>query len=299
MGAACTSCHATGIQVLPLDSPPFVGVGGGLLAHWLPSPKTTRWGVQSLPTTHPPPTQPCSPPLLSSLLPSNDLPKLFATAEERQLLHVLLLHCADISNPVKPTVIADKWAWLPLLPPPPLPPFLPPPRPPPLLVTPAPLLRCRWADRVLAEFFAQGDRERAAGQAISPMCDRGSVSRAQSQINFIEFVVMPVFVSVSVQFIQGQGVVGVGRSLGGVFPPAPPPPRGQGGGHVPCWLALTLPGGAAHVPPCSPSASVQAVPVFPELWGLVDDPSCPSLLPLCECRPCACSLSSGTWLPTC
>lgn len=38
----------------------------------------------------------------------DSLPRLFDSAEERQLLLNLLLHCADISNPVKPTVIAEK-----------------------------------------------------------------------------------------------------------------------------------------------------------------------------------------------
>ena len=49
---------------------------------------------------------------------------------------------------------------------------------------------------MLAEFFAQGDRERAAGLAVSPMCDRGTTGRAASQINFIEFVVAPLYAQV-------------------------------------------------------------------------------------------------------
>ncbi|KAL4448605.1 hypothetical protein ABPG75_005824 [Micractinium tetrahymenae] len=91
-------------------------------------------------------------------MPRDGLPRLFDAAEERQLLLNLLLHCADISNPVKPTEIAEK-----------------------------------WSERVLGEFFAQGDRERAAGMPISPMCDRARTSRAGSQINFIEFVVAPIY----------------------------------------------------------------------------------------------------------
>ena len=46
---------------------------------------------------------------------------------------------------------------------------------------------------MLEEFFAQGDRERAAGLPVSPMMDRTSTSRALSQINFIEFIVAPLF----------------------------------------------------------------------------------------------------------
>lgn len=46
---------------------------------------------------------------------------------------------------------------------------------------------------MLEEFFAQGDRERAAGLPVSPMMDRAATSHALSQINFIEFIVAPLF----------------------------------------------------------------------------------------------------------
>ena len=46
---------------------------------------------------------------------------------------------------------------------------------------------------MLEEFFAQGDAERAAGMAVSPMMDRHNTSYPLSQINFIEFVVAPLF----------------------------------------------------------------------------------------------------------
>ncbi len=42
----------------------------------------------------------------------------------------------------------------------------------------------------------QGDMERAAGLPVSPMCDRAKATMAQSQINFIEFVVAPLYVQV-------------------------------------------------------------------------------------------------------
>ncbi|KAK9831398.1 hypothetical protein WJX81_001157 [Elliptochloris bilobata] len=82
----------------------------------------------------------------------------FRTAEERAMLVAMLLHCADISNASKPRHIAEKWSV-----------------------------------RVLEEFFAQGDRERAAGLPVSPMMDRAATSHALSQINFIEFIVAPLF----------------------------------------------------------------------------------------------------------
>lgn len=46
---------------------------------------------------------------------------------------------------------------------------------------------------MLAEFFSQGDKEREAGLPISPLCDRATTNRATSQINFVEFVVAPLF----------------------------------------------------------------------------------------------------------
>jgi hypothetical protein len=90
------------------------------------------------------------------------LPCVFATGEERALMLAALLHAADISNPARPPEVA-----------------------------------ARWADRVLAEFFAQGDAERAAGAPISPLCDRATTSRPGSQVNFIEFVVAPLFAALA------------------------------------------------------------------------------------------------------
>lgn len=54
-------------------------------------------------------------------------------------------------------------------------------------------LSLRWTDAVLEEFFAQGDREKAAGRNITPLCDRNTVSKAGSQVGFVDFVVAPTF----------------------------------------------------------------------------------------------------------
>jgi hypothetical protein len=69
-----------------------------------------------------------------------------------------ILHLADISNPAKPHPMF-----------------------------------ARWADLVLAEFYAQGDKEAQMGLPISPMCDRATTSKKQSQVGFIKFVVKPAF----------------------------------------------------------------------------------------------------------
>ena len=49
------------------------------------------------------------------------------------------------------------------------------------------------------EFFLQGDQERARGLPISPFMDRERPRIRQSQINFIEFICMPLFQCVADQ----------------------------------------------------------------------------------------------------
>ena len=41
-------------------------------------------------------------------------------------------------------------------------------------------LHLEWVDRLQAEFFAQGDRERAAGLPVSPLMDREKASSLSS-----------------------------------------------------------------------------------------------------------------------
>ncbi|XP_021493687.1 cAMP-specific 3',5'-cyclic phosphodiesterase 4C isoform X5 [Meriones unguiculatus] len=69
-----------------------------------------------------------------------------------------LVHCADLSNPAKPL----------------------------------PLYR-RWTERIMAELFRQGDRERAAGLDVSPMCDKHTASVEKSQVGFIDYIAHPLW----------------------------------------------------------------------------------------------------------
>ncbi|XP_076814604.1 3',5'-cyclic-AMP phosphodiesterase 4C-like isoform X4 [Clavelina lepadiformis] len=69
-----------------------------------------------------------------------------------------LMHCADLSNPAKPIEMYKK-----------------------------------WNERIMDEYWMQGDVERAAGLEISPMCDRNNTSVEKSQVMFIDFVVHPLF----------------------------------------------------------------------------------------------------------
>ena len=54
-----------------------------------------------------------------------------------------------------------------------------------------------WTFRVLREFFAQGDKERALDLEISILCDRKTTNIGKSQIGFIDFVVFPYFDSLT------------------------------------------------------------------------------------------------------
>ena len=48
----------------------------------------------------------------------------------------------------------------------------------------------QWTSRIAAEFFNQGDQERDAGIAVSPLCDRGGAFH-KSQLGFFEYIVLP------------------------------------------------------------------------------------------------------------
>jgi len=69
-----------------------------------------------------------------------------------------MIHCADLSNPTKPLDIY-----------------------------------IRWTDRIMEEFWRQGDKERDLRLEISPMCDRHVASVEKHQIGFIEFIVHPLW----------------------------------------------------------------------------------------------------------
>jgi len=69
----------------------------------------------------------------------------------------LFLHFADVSNPLKPFTICYA-----------------------------------WAQRVLDEFFAQGDEEKARGLPVGILNDREKVNRPGSQHGFISFLVAPL-----------------------------------------------------------------------------------------------------------
>jgi hypothetical protein len=58
-----------------------------------------------------------------------------------------------------------------------------------------------WSGLITREFFLQGDKEREAGIAVSPLCDREKVVLSTSQKGFLSFLVMPLFDSYT-RFIE-------------------------------------------------------------------------------------------------
>lgn len=63
-----------------------------------------------------------------------------------------MVHCADLSNPTKSLELYRQ-----------------------------------WTDRIMEEFFQQGDKERERGMEISPMCDKHTASVEKSQVSNMKF----------------------------------------------------------------------------------------------------------------
>ncbi|KAI9138921.1 hypothetical protein BKA69DRAFT_1088657 [Paraphysoderma sedebokerense] len=78
--------------------------------------------------------------------------------KDRQLLMDMAIKCADISNPTKNLKLCQK-----------------------------------WADRILEEFFLQGDEEKKRGLPVSRFMDRTNTVVSKCQIGFIDYIVLPLF----------------------------------------------------------------------------------------------------------
>ena len=79
-------------------------------------------------------------------------------ARDKKLLMKMILHTSDVSNPAKMRITM-----------------------------------VRWTDRVVEEFFMQGDKEKALGIVVSPFMDRVTISLKKMQVGFADFVVAPLF----------------------------------------------------------------------------------------------------------
>lgn len=82
----------------------------------------------------------------------------FDKFNDRLQLLQSMIHLSDLSNPTKPIELYQN-----------------------------------WNQRILEEYWRQGDRERDLGLEISPMCDRNNVTIEKSQVGFIDYIVHPIF----------------------------------------------------------------------------------------------------------
>jgi len=58
-------------------------------------------------------------------------------------------------------------------------------------------LHAQWTMRIMGEFFSQGDAERELGLPCSPFCDRHGTNVSESQTGFFDFIVTPLYSTLS------------------------------------------------------------------------------------------------------
>ena len=51
----------------------------------------------------------------------------------------------------------------------------------------------QWSERIIEEFFQQGDKERDIDIPVSPLCDRNVTNVAKAQVGFIDIVLTPLY----------------------------------------------------------------------------------------------------------
>ena len=84
------------------------------------------------------------------------------SSSDRMVLLANMLHSADLANPCKPL-----GTYL------------------------------HWTERITAEFYSQGDREREQGLPVSLMMDRAKPNLERSQLGFIDVIVQPLWATLS------------------------------------------------------------------------------------------------------
>jgi hypothetical protein len=104
---------------------------------------------------------------------SPPVPECLQDSANKLLLQESFLHAADLSNPVKPTKVYEK-----------------------------------WVDRVTSEFFSQGDTEKGMGMAASMMCDRDTTNIPNMQMGFIDFIIFPFYSTLFKLFPDGLQPLG-------------------------------------------------------------------------------------------
>ncbi len=82
----------------------------------------------------------------------------FQNQEDRLLIMIMAMKCADVSNPAK-SLTNHK----------------------------------QWASKVMQEFFLQGDEEKSRNLPVSVFMDRNQDQTAKCQLGFIDYIVLPMF----------------------------------------------------------------------------------------------------------
>lgn len=108
----------------------------------------------------------------ANILPAPDEDLVIKNVGDKKLLLKMILHTCDVSNPAKDREIMLK-----------------------------------WTDRVVEEFFVQGDLEKQLSLAVSPFMDRETIVIKKMQVGFADFIVAPLF-SVWAQILVNVNTVG-------------------------------------------------------------------------------------------
>jgi hypothetical protein len=75
-------------------------------------------------------------------------------------------------------------------------------------------LHKQWSERIMAEFFLQGDRERQLGLKISPFMDKSKQQLGKCQTGFIDFLCAPLYQLLAQALGDHLGKHGIGTSKG-------------------------------------------------------------------------------------
>lgn len=108
----------------------------------------------------------------ANILPAPDEDLVIKNVGDKKLLLKMILHTCDVSNPAKEREIMLK-----------------------------------WTERVVEEFFVQGDLEKQLALAVSPFMDRETIVLKKMQVGFADFIVAPLF-SVWAQILVNVNAVG-------------------------------------------------------------------------------------------
>uniref|UniRef100_A0A8V5GXQ0 Uncharacterized protein n=1 Tax=Melopsittacus undulatus TaxID=13146 RepID=A0A8V5GXQ0_MELUD len=149
-----------------------------------------------------------------------------------------MVHCADLSNPTKPLELYRQ-----------------------------------WTDRIMGEFFRQGDQEREKGMEISPMCDKHTAS-----VGFIDFIAHPLWETwADLVHPDAQELLDTLEDnrewYHSMIPrsPSPPPPAGHGASPAGTVCSAPIPAGSQRWMPQEPPGVLPPLLLCPDAAELEVD----------------------------